>query len=81
MTSKTDIEVKTETFYMTTFKDEEFINDKLEGLGFNLDNTNWVYSWAVPSWVPSDKKEEIVKRLEDSDYRDYLVNVRQETPK
>lgn len=81
MTHKTDIEVKTETFYMTVFRDEEFINRKLVDLGFSLANTNWVYSWSVPSWVPEDRKKEINLRLEKSDYRDYLVNVRQETPK
>lgn len=78
---KTDIEVKTETFFMAKFEDESFINDKLVELGFNLDNTNWVYSWSVPSWVPEAKKIEIMRRLEESDYSCYLVNVRQETPR
>lgn len=78
---KTDIEVKTETFFMAKFEDESFINDRLLELGFNLDNTNWVYSWTVPSWVPEPKKTEIKNRLEESNYTCYLVNVRQETPR
>ena len=79
--NKTDIVVKTETFFMTEFKDEDFIDARLVELGFDLDNTNWIYSWTVPSWVPEDKKESIQKRLEDSGYSSYLVNVRQETQK
>lgn len=81
MTNKTGMEVKTETFLMTKFEDEAFINAKLEELGFDLENTRWVYSWTVPGWVSEEKKSEIVKRLEESDYTSYLVNVRQETAK
>lgn len=81
MTNKTDVEVRTEIFYMTKFEDEDYINDRLEEFGFNLDNTNWIYAWSVPEWVPEETRISITKRLEDSDYRDYLVNVRQETPK
>lgn len=79
--NKTDIVVKTETFFMAEFKDEDFIEARLVELGFDLDNTSWIYSWTVPSWVPEDKRVTIQRRLEDSDYNSYLVNVRQETPK
>lgn len=78
---KTDIVVKTETFFMTKFEDEEFIDTKLMDLGFDMKYTSWVYSWTVPSWVPEEKKIEINNRLEASDYSAYLVNVRQETPR
>lgn len=79
--NKTDYEVKSETFIMNEFQDEDHINGRLEELGFDLKHTTWIYSWTVPSWVPEEKSKEIVARLEKSDYRSYLVNVRQETPK
>ena len=81
MTNKVAKVVKNESFLMEKWEDEEFIEGKLEELGFDMDYTTWVYSWTVPSWVSVEKKNEITKKLEDSDYRSYLVNVRQESPK
>lgn len=81
MTNKVAKVVKNESFLMEKWEDEEFIEGKLEELGFDMDYTTWVYSWTVPSWVSDEKKNEITKKLEDSDYRSYLVNVRQESPK
>lgn len=78
---KTDYIVKYESFIMDEFQDEEYINSRLVELGFDLEYTSWIYSWTVPAWVADDRRKEIVNRLEDSDYRMYLVNVRQETPK
>lgn len=73
--------VKNETFLMEKWEDEEFIDEKLSELGFDMEYTSWVYSWTVPSWVPDAKKKTIVDKLEASDYRSYLVNVRQESPR
>lgn len=73
--------VKNETFLMEKWEDEEFIDEKLSELGFNMEHTSWVYSWTVPSWVPDAKKKAIVDKLEASNYRSYLVNVRQESPR
>lgn len=81
MTNKVAKVVKNESFLMERWEDEEFIERKLVELGFDMDHTTWVYSWTVPSWVSDEKKNEITKKLEDSDYRSYLVNVRQESPK
>lgn len=81
MTNKVAKVVKNESFLMEKWEDEEFIEGKLKELGFDMDYTTWVYSWTVPSWVSDEKKNEITKKLEDSDYRSYLVNVRQESPK
>ena len=81
MTNKVAKVVKNESFLMEKWEDEEFIEGKLEELGSDMDYTTWVYSWTVPSWVSDEKKNEITKKLEDSDYRSYLVNVRQESPK
>lgn len=73
--------VKNETFLMEKWEDEEFIDEKLSELGFDMEYTSWVYSWTVPSWVPDAKKKTIVDKLEASNYRSYLVNVRQESPR
>ena len=73
--------VKNETFLMEKWEDEEFIDEKLSELGFNMEYTSWVYSWTVPSWVPDAEKKAIVDKLEASNYRSYLVNVRQESPR
>ncbi len=73
--------VKNETFLMEKWEDEEFIDEKLAELGFDMEYTSWVYSWTVPSWVPDAKKKTIVDKLEASNYRSYLVNVRQESPR
>ena len=81
MTNRVDKVVKNETFLMDKWEDEEYIEGKLTEMGFNMDYTSWVYSWTVPSWVPDDKKQSIIKKLEDSEYRSYLVNVRQESPR
>lgn len=81
MTEKTNVETKSETFYMTEFHDEDFINSSLEDLGFDLRYTTWIYSWTVPPWMEEQKKAETMQRLEDSDFHHYLVNVKQVTPK
>lgn len=81
MTHRVDKVVKNETFLMDKWEDEEYIEGKLTEMGFNMDYTSWVYSWTVPSWVPDDKKQSIIDKLEASDYRSYLVNVRQESPR
>lgn len=81
MENKVDREVKNETFFVEHWQDEESIENGLSDLGFDMDNTTWVYSWTIPSWVTGSKRDEIAKKLEDSDYRSYLVNVRQETYK
>lgn len=81
MTNRVDRVVKNETFLMEKWEDEEFIEDRLVEMGFNMDYTTWVYSWTVPPWVSEDKKQSIIKKLEDSEYRSYLVNVRQESPR
>lgn len=73
--------VKNETFLMEKWEDEEFIDEKLSELGFDMEYTSWVYSWTVPSWVTDAKKKTIVDKLEASNYRSYLVNVRQESPR
>lgn len=80
MTNRVDKIVKNETFLMDKWEDEEFIEARLTELGFNMDYTSWVYSWTVPSWVPDAKKQSIMSKLEASEYRSYLVNVRQESP-
>lgn len=41
--NKTDYEVKSETFIMNKFQDEDHINGRLEELGFDLEHTTWVY--------------------------------------
>ena len=81
MTNGVDRIVKNETFLMDKWEDEEFIEARLTELGFNMACTTWVYSWTVPSWVPDAKKKTIVDKLEASNYRSYLVNVRQESPR
>lgn len=81
MTNKVAKVVKNETFLMETWEDETYIEGKLIDLGFDMDYTTWLYSWTVPAWVPEDKKHSIIKKLEDSDYRSYLINVRQESPR
>ena len=81
MASIMDKVVKNETFLMEKWEDEEFIDEKLSELGFDMEYTSWVYSWTVPSWVPDAKKKTIVDKLEASNYRSYLVNVRQESPR
>ena len=81
MANKVAKVVKNETFLMEKWEDEEFIEARLTELGFNMACTTWVYSWTVPSWVPDAKKKTIVDKLEASNYRSYLVNVRQESPR
>lgn len=81
MTNKVAKVVKNETFLMDRWENEEFIENRLVELGFDMSCTTWVYSWTVPSWVSESKKMEIVGKLEASDYRSYLVNVRQESPR
>ena len=81
MTNQVAKVVKNETFLMEKWEDEEFIEGKLAELGFDMEHTSWVYSWTVPSWVSDEKKESIIGRLEESNYRSYLVNVRQESPR
>ena len=81
MTNRVDRVVRNETFLMEKWEDEEFIENRLVEMGVNMDYTTWVYSWTVPSWVPDDKKQAIIDKLEASEYRSYLVNVRQESPR
>lgn len=80
MTNKTSRSVRNESFMMTKWEDEQFIEDRLVEAGFDMEYTTWVYSWTVPVWVDEDRKSSIKADLEASDYTSYLVNVKQETP-
>lgn len=81
MTNQVTKVVKNESFLMEEWADEGYIESKLIDLGFDMAYTSWVYSWTVPAWVSEEKKQLITKKLEDSNYRSYLVNVRQESPR
>lgn len=71
---------KNDLFFMEEFRDEDYVNAMLEEAGFNLDYTTWIYSWTVPAWLGSAKREEIKQKLSDSGYRHYLITVREDTP-
>lgn len=80
MTNKTGRSVRNESFLLTRWEDEKYIEDRLMEAGFDMEYTTWVYSWTVPVWVDEDKKASIKEDLEASNYKSYLVNVKQETP-
>ena len=78
MDTEMSLNIKQEIFLMEEWEDEESIEGRLSILGYDMDSTSWIYTWAVPKWVEPTRAESIKYSLESSDYHSYLVSVRQE---
>lgn len=78
MTTK-KITVQKKSILVHEFMDEAQVDQMLEEKGFILENTSWIYSWTPPSWASDSEKAGILSQLEESEYKSYLINVRQET--
>lgn len=76
---RTKKDIRRQSIYCTHYMDDSEVEDLLEEHGFNLQYTTWVFSWAPPAWASDSDKAKITEKLEESDYRAFLLNVHEET--